>query len=71
MAQDPTRYRQFLDCPFCGQDDLQMIFLLEVETMMSVRCRTCGATGPVSITLHGAVQWWNTREGEQWDSSRH
>ncbi len=61
-----VRYRQFLDCPFCGRSELQIV---TDGPDMAVRCCTCGAVGPRSASLHGAVQWWNTRkEPDTWDS---
>lgn len=62
--------RQFLDCPFCGRHDLRVVFLSEEPLCIAVRCCTCQALGPQSVSLHGAVQWWNTREeeGTSWDS---
>ena len=55
---------EILRCPFCNRSDV-VIEPIGLFGQPAVRCRTCNAKGPPSMTEKGAVDWWNTREDKQ------
>ena len=45
-------------CPYCGSDDC---YVFPDISWFSVRCRGCGAEGPIKDTLAEAIAAWNRR----------
>jgi len=52
-------------CPFCNQKSVELVGENNESlgtVNIRIRCRTCEALGPASMTKKGAVDWWNTRD---------
>lgn len=44
------------NCPFCGNDEAELI---EGDTISWVACNKCRAEGPTATTPTGAIGRWN------------
>ena len=68
MSEEPlpgTRIdRALRPCPFCSSQNADVSFYTEREPTQAlcfVICRTCFATGPVTVTTEKARAAWNLR----------
>ena len=55
-----------IECPHgCGSDEIEIVpYKSEIMVQYRVRCKSCGALGPMSMTEKGAAKWWDTRAAE-------
>ena len=47
-----------LDCPNCNSGD-DLYIHTSVAELRAVKCEMCGMSGPLSMTIQGAVDSWN------------
>lgn len=64
ITMTDNKYK-LLPCCHCGGTDLEVIKTKQMDVVSYiVRCKQCQHIGPASINCYGAVDWWNTRDGE-------
>ena len=58
-----SKMPDLVPCCYCQKD--KELVIVEYKGKLSVhyrvRCCSCGALGPQSVTKKGAVDWWNSR----------
>jgi len=53
---------KLLSCPFCGSDNIDYSEMnLDGVNNVVVGCKSCACNGPISDTIKGAGNLWNTR----------
>lgn len=55
---------EFLNCPFCGSENVSLSYCTNVENIVSgrfVECEDCAACGPVHPAEYYATTAWNSR----------
>ena len=50
-----------LPCIHCDGKILIVVSADNYTNKYRIRCMTCSATGPPSMTVKGAWDWWNSR----------
>ena len=61
---------ELLPCPFCtGRGKLDRVTAVNGDTRFFVRCISCACEGPWTKNEHGALQFWNMRDGKRREST--
>lgn len=57
--------RELKECLFCGNSDLSTDYWPAIgHRVYSVVCDSCGAAGPLKLSISQAKEAWNTRQPE-------
>jgi len=56
-----TKEIKLLPCPFCGENEQEVIDNWLGSHVTHIRCEYCGALGPPADTRLGAKKEWNRR----------